>query len=99
MFGPPLPNPYEGLIFALLFGTTAILLVGAVRVRRWSQGQARVVRLIAVSLALVVPAAWEILSPAQHPIERAARLVSVWPLVLVNLLLFGIWTWRARRRG
>ena len=96
VFGAGSRNPYEMLILGTLVGLALVLLAGALAGPRWSHWSGRPVRIGAGILAVAVPLLWEILSPAQSSIEGAARLLFIWPMAMLDVLLFLLWKRRSR---
>ena len=90
-------TPYDFALLVFLVVVAGVLLVGAVSAPAWSVGVAAWVRRGAVGLAVVATAVVLIRTPTRDPFVSLGRFFSIWPALLVALLLYGAWAWRARR--
>ncbi|MEO6339772.1 MAG: hypothetical protein ABIO39_07040, partial [Caulobacteraceae bacterium] len=73
------------------------LLAGVFTGHQWSFPLASYARRTAALLVVVVVAALLFVTPTRSGVVGAGRLITLWPAVGVDVLLFVLWTWRAGR--
>jgi hypothetical protein len=97
MLGSSDPAPYDTLAIVALACLGLVLLAGVVTGHYWSLHLANFARRAAVLLAVVVVAVLLFVTPTRSGAVGAGRLLTLWPAVGIDLLLYLLWTWRAGR--
>jgi hypothetical protein len=90
-------TPYDFALLILLVVLAGVLLIGALSAPAWSVGAAMWVRRGAVGVAIVATAIVMIRTPTRDPFVSLGRFFTIWPALLVAVLLYGVWAWRIRR--
>lgn len=90
-------TPYDWPLLILLVVLAGVLLIGALSAPAWSVGMATWVRRGAVGLAIMATAVVMLRTPTRDPFVSLGRFFTIWPALLVAILLYGGWAWRARR--
>jgi hypothetical protein len=98
MFAAPEPHPLSNTVLLIVLLAGIALLTGALFARRWHGTVATWVRGILIFIAVGVTVSFEIYAPSGG-IEGAARLLTLWPLAVLAVIFFAIWTWRDHRRS
>jgi hypothetical protein len=96
MFGVPTAHPLTDTVLLIVLLCGAVLLAGAVMGPRWSGRGAVWARGVVALLALGAAVSFEIFAPAGG-LEGAGRLLTLWPLVVLDAVFFAIWVWRGRK--
>lgn len=96
MIGSGNPTPYDAPALVALVLLCLILLFGCILGPRWDGDAAAITRWSAAVISVLVLAAVHGLTPTPSGLIGAGRLVTLWPVFVVNLLLFIFWTWRMR---
>jgi len=94
MLGSGNTTPYDFSVLIALGALAIVLLAGCVLGQSWPAPSGTFVRRGAIILALLLVAAVYVVTPSPSGIEGAARMLTLWPALGVNALLFAIWSWR-----
>jgi hypothetical protein len=97
MLGSSDPTPYDALAIAALACLGLLLLAGVVTGHQWSPHLANFARRAAALLAVVIVAALLFVTPTRSGFAGAGRLITLWPAVGIDVLLYVFWAWRAGR--
>lgn len=89
------PHPYDLPALAVMC-VTAIALLGGLVLGAQSF-EATLVRRGTMIFAIVVMSAVYLVTPTPNGIVGAWRLLTLWPAIVVNAVLFGLWCWRVGR--
>ncbi len=89
------PTPYDIYGTFVLAACAAVLFFGLVTGPSWSVALATLTRRGLIFVACLVPAIILVLTPTRSGVVGAGRLLTLWPLVVINILLFAAWAWRA----
>jgi hypothetical protein len=91
------PTPYD-LFGAFVLAACAVgLVAGLLTGPSWSLPLATITRRGLLLVVCLVPAVILLLTPTRSAVVGAGRLLTLWPLFIVDLLLFAAWSWRAGR--
>lgn len=91
MTGSGDPTPLDAYALVLL-GLLAVVLVAG-----WIRGAGWKTRWGAAAAAVLTFTAVHAVTPTTNGVVGAGRLLTLWPALVINLVLFCLWTWRARR--
>ena len=91
------PTPYDTTAIAALIIFGLIILAGVISGHHWPPHVSSFVRRAVALLAVVVVASPLFVTPTKNGIVGAGRLITLWPAVAVDGILFAIWVWRAGR--
>ena len=94
MLGSGNTTPYDFPVLIALGAFAILLLVGCFLGQGWPSPSGTIVRRGAIILALLLVAVVYVVTPSPSGIEGAARMLTLWPALGVNALLFAIWSWR-----
>ena len=97
MLGSSDPTPYDALAIIVLACLGLVLLTGDFTGHRWPLRLAGATRRAAALLAVLVVAALLFVTPTRSGFVGAGRLITLWPAVSIDVLLFALWTWRMGR--
>ena len=98
MIGSSDPTQYDGMAIVVLACLALVLLAGVITGEQWPPQLSISARFIVPLLAAVVVVSLLVVTPTRNGIVGAGRMITLWPAVVVNVLLFAVWTWRAGRR-
>jgi hypothetical protein len=90
-------TPYDWSLLIVLVVLAGVLFIGALSAPVWPVGLAMWVRRGAVGLAVVATAVVVFRTPTRDPFVSLGRFFTIWPALLVAVILYGVWAWRAGR--
>jgi len=91
------PTPYDLTGVVVLAACGAVLLLGVLTGPSWTPVIATITRRGLFAVAALVFIAILVLTPTRNGVIGAGRLLSIWPIFILDGILFGLWSWRAGR--
>ena len=95
MFGSGNPAPYDIPLIVVLVLLAILMFVGASVGSMWAPSTATLVRRGTMLVAIIAVAAVHIVTPTTNGIMGAARMLFVWPAIVLAVIAFAVWSWRA----